>query len=177
MKIALLGSLPKGDKVRAGWVDWKPEYVEKITALLPEVEILHGDMISDNVGAELVVGHDLKLVRDADFIIVDARSKVGAGTAQEMVIAKYFCKPVVTVIPRDTHHRRSDATFEGQIIEDWIHPFLKISSDYVADSVEDAVLWIGKFSKDMAGFEVKDLSVFDKTITEFEKFVGGGDVA
>jgi len=172
MKIVLLGSLPKGDKVRAGWVDWKPEYVEKIAASLPDVEILHGDAISDNVGAELVVGHDLALVKEADLVIVDARSKIGAGTAQEMVIAKYFRKPVVAVIPRDTHHRRSNVVFDGQIVEDWIHPFLKVSSDYVADSVDDAVEWADQFFKNPVGFEIRDLSVFERTIAEFKKYEG-----
>jgi len=170
MKIALLGSLPKGDKVREGWVDWKPEYVEKIVALLPGAEILHGDAISDNVGAELVVGHDLALVKEADLVVVDARAKIGAGTAQEMVIAKYFGKPVVVVIPPGTHHRRSNVVFDGQTMEDWIHPFLKISSDYVASSVDDAVKWVEKFFKDSAEFKVKDLSVFEQAIARFEAY-------
>ena len=170
MKITLLGSLPKGDKVRAGWVDWKPEYIEKIAALLPDAEILHGDAISDNVGAELVVGHDLALVKEADLIIVDARSKIGAGTAQEMVIAKYFRKPVVAVISRDTHHRRSNVVFDGQVVKDWVHPFLKVSSDYVADSVDDAVAFAAKFLKNPTEQKIKDFAVFEQAITEFEAY-------
>ena len=47
MKIILLGSIPKGDKVRDNWIDWKTEYIEKISKAIPKASFLHGDLISD----------------------------------------------------------------------------------------------------------------------------------
>ncbi|HUB93551.1 MAG TPA: hypothetical protein VMB52_03540 [Verrucomicrobiae bacterium] len=168
MKIVLLGSIPKGDDIREKWTDWKDEYIEKIAKHIPDVEFIHGDSVSDNAGAEMVVGHDLAQVKKADICVVDARSKIGAGTAQEIVIAKQFEKPVVIVIPKDTHHRKSGVTFHGVQMEEWIHPFLKVSADYVADSVDDAALWITAFAKSPQSYQIKDLSVFDRAIDLFE---------
>lgn len=59
LKIALLGSIPKGDKERSNSIDWKIEYIEKIRVAIPQAQFLYGDLISDSVGPELVVGHDL----------------------------------------------------------------------------------------------------------------------
>ena len=168
MKIVLLGSLPKGDDIRKNWVDWKEEYISAITKLLPDAEFIHGDSISDSAGTEMVVGHDLAQVKKADICVVDAFSKIGAGTAQEIVIAKQFKKPVVIVIPKDTHHRKSNVIFHGIEMEDWIHPFLKISTDYVADSIENAARWIKGYAKSPSSNIIKDLSVFEDAIDLFQ---------
>lgn len=164
MKIMLLGSLPKGDEARKDFVDWKKDYEGKLLEAIPNSKILHGDLISDKEGPEVVVGHDLWLAKHSDVVLINATSKIGAGTAQEMVLAKYFKKPVVSILPRDTHHRRSNITFLGETVEDWIHPFIFVSSDFVAESIDEAISWI----KDSEGKKIKDFSVFEKEISVFE---------
>ncbi len=164
MKITLLGKVPKGDEVRKTFLDWKTEYVDLIEKELPEAKILHGDHIRDDKGSVLVVGHDLWVVKNADVVIVDAREKIGAGTAQEVVMAKYFNVPLVSVIPKDTHHRRSNITFNGKLLEDWVHPFLEVCSDYVALDIPDAISWIKKGLPNPA----KGISIFEEAIAAFE---------
>jgi len=164
MKVVLLGSLPKGDDKRTDWTDWKKPYTEAIRKELPDVEFIHGDSISDNVGAELVVGHDLTQVKAADVCVVDAAAKIGAGTAQEIVIAKYFAKPVVIMMPPNTHHRRSNVTFHGVKMEEWVHPFLKVSADYIADSIEDAARWVAQYATNKNDHDISDISVYTKAI-------------
>jgi hypothetical protein len=168
MKIVLLGSIPKGDNIRKGWLDWKEEYIRIIKALVKDAEFIHGDAISDNTGALMVVGHDLAQVKKADVCVVDAKQKIGAGTAQEMVFAKHLGRPVITVIPKDTHHRKSNVTFHGVTMEEWVHPFLEISSDYVAESVEDAAGWIHGYAQSPKSYTIKNLSIFDEAIKYFE---------
>lgn len=168
MKIALLGSIPKGDDIRKDWIDWKEQYKYVVLKYVANAEFIDGDAISDNAGAELVVGHDLSLIENADLCLVDARSKIGAGTAQEIVIAKQFLKPVVIVIPKDSHHRKSEVTFHEVTIKDWVHPFLKISADYVADDIEDAAKWIKKYAESPAEHSIKDLRVYRKAIDAYK---------
>ncbi len=167
IKIVLLGSIPKGDKERKYWTDWKSEYVEKINKAVPQAKFLHGDLISDNAGPDLVVGHDLWLIKNTDIVIVHAATKIGAGTAQEMVLAKYFRKPLLSVVPKNTHHRRTSVVFNGVKIKDWIHPFIYVTSDLVAENIEEVIVWIRKFLNNPS--KVKTVSVFDETISLFEK--------
>ncbi|MFA6354109.1 MAG: hypothetical protein WCX12_00245 [Candidatus Paceibacterota bacterium] len=167
VKITLLGSLPKGDEARKQFKDWKIEYEEKIRATIPNSNFLHGDLVSDTIGPELVVGHDLWLIKNSDIIVVNASSKIGAGTAQEILYAKYCKKPVVSVLPKNTHHRRSNVVFQGTAIEDWIHPFIFVSSDYIAETLEDAANWIALFIKTPT--PVKGITIFEEVTKQFEK--------
>lgn len=171
MKVMLLGSIPKGDDVREGWTDWKTPYVDAISRAVPGVTFVHGDAVSDNAGPEIVVGHDLSQVKHADVCVVDARHKIGAGTSQEIVFAKYLSKPVVIVIPKNTHHRKTNVMFHGITVEDWIHPFLFVSSDYVAESVEEAAKWLKNYESNPSRYAIKDFSVFQKAIESFENAV------
>jgi hypothetical protein len=168
MKVVLLGSLPKGDDVRKNWIDWKTNYIEVIQAQVIDVEFLHGDSISDNAGAEMVVGHDLAQIKRADICIVDAQAKIGAGTAQEIVMAKQFKKPVIIVIPKNTHYRKSNLVFHGVKMKEWTHPFLKVSADYIAESIEDVATWIKNYEITPQKYSIKDISVFEKAIELFE---------
>lgn len=168
LKFALLGSIPKGDEERKNWTDWKNEYVEKISKAIPQAKFLHGDLISDNVGPDLVVGHDLWLIKNSDIVIVHATSKIGAGTAQEMVLTKYFQKPLISIVPKNTHHRRTNVVFHGVNIEDWIHPFIYVASDFVAENIEKGIVWIKRFLKNSNKMRIKTISVFDEKIFLFE---------
>lgn len=169
MKIALLGSIPKGDDIRTGWTDWKDEYRQVVQKVLPNVHFVDGDAISDNAGPEMVVGHDLAMIKQADICVVDARSKIGAGTAQEIVFAKHLKKPVVIVIPKGTHHRKTNITFHSVTIKDWIHPFLYVSSDYVAESPADAARWIADFIVNDGTIQIKDFSAFEQAIEHYKE--------
>lgn len=169
MKIILLGSIPKGDEIRKNWIDWKTEYIEKIRKVLPQANFLHGDLISDKEGVEAVVGHDLYLIKNSDIAIVHAATKIGAGTAQEILMAKQFKKPVIAIIPKDSHHRKSNVVFHGTLIEDFINPFLFISTDYVAENIEDATQWVKKYLENPKAIAIKDFSVMENCIEAFSK--------
>lgn len=167
VKILLLGSLPKGDDARKVFNDWKGEYILEISKAIPKTRFLHGDLISDSEGPEVVVGHDLWLVKHADIIIVHAATKIGAGTSQEIVLAKKFKKPVISVIPKNSHHRKSNIVFHGTVIKDWVNPFLYISSDVIVENINQAIRWIK--ANPNKSKDIKDLSIFNKSIAKFEK--------
>ncbi|MDO8452063.1 MAG: hypothetical protein Q7S76_04315 [bacterium] len=168
IKITILVKVPKGDHVRETFADWKKEYIEILKKILPQSSILHGDHIRDDVGSELVVGHDLWTIKNADIVIVDAREKIGAGTAQEILMAKYFKKPLVTVIPKDSHHRKQNLVFNGVTVLDWIHPFLEITSDYIAPDIESAAVWVKGYNQNKLGKHIKGIEVMESAIKRFE---------
>lgn len=167
MIICLLGSIPKGDEERMAWKDWKVEYKEKLS-VIPNIQFTDGDEWKDETRPLELVGHDLNLIKTADVVIVNAETKLGAGTAQEMVVAKYFKRPVITVLPKDTHHRKSNVVFSGTKIDDWIHPFILTFSDAVLENVDKCAEWIQNFSKE-PGAKIKDIAVIDEAVTAYQK--------
>jgi hypothetical protein len=166
LKICLIGSIPKGDDVRKNWKDWKVEYKEKLSQI-PGVEFTDGDVWRDETKSLQLVGHDAHLVKTADIIIVNSEKKLGAGTAQEMVIAKYFSRPVISILPKDTHHRKSNIVFDGTKIDDWIHPFLLTFSDLVVEKIDDCIEWIKEFSKNPESKKIKDITIIDEAINSY----------
>ena len=166
LKICLLGSIPKGDDERKGWTDWKTKY-KTVLSQLDDVEFVDGDDWKDETKPLLLFGHDANLVKTSDIIIVNAESKIGAGTAQEMVIAKYYSRPVITILPKNTHHRRSNIMFDGTLVNDWVHPFLLNMSDLIAETIEDASGWIMEYRADPKSKKIKNISIVDEAIAAY----------
>src|SRR5215212_1204138 len=140
IKVYLAGKIPKGDEI-GNLSDWRNEYITllkdcEISFISPENPDL------DESQPLLVFGHDCVLVREADIIVINAPDKLGVGTAQEMIIAKYFGKYVYTVLPPDTHHRRTNLNMHGRIIPDWIHPFVYAFSDKIFNNIHELVVYI-----------------------------------
>src|SRR5207253_8251648 len=115
----------------------------------------------------LVFGHDCYFVKQADVIIVNASAKLGVGTAQEMLIAKYFKKPVISILPKDTHHRRTNLQMAVGVVEDWIHPFIFSTSDTVVENLDQAVSWIKEYNQTPNSKKIKDIGIIDQAIEKY----------
>ena len=172
IKIMLAGSVPKGDNEKKDFIDWKKEYILKITKEIPNAKFLYGELINEKVatvGYELLVGHDLWIIKHCDLMIANTVSKMGPGTAQEIILAKIFKKPVISIIPKDTHHRKSNIIFGGVFMKEWIHPFLVLSSDLIVENINEAIHWIKSYNDNPKSIKIKNISVFYKAISNFEK--------
>jgi hypothetical protein len=165
-RICLIGSIPKGDDERKKWIDWKQEYKEKLS-VIKNVEFVDRDAWKDESKPLLTFGHDANLIKNSDLIIADARQKLGAGTSQELLIAKYFSKPVITVLPKDTYHRKSNIVFNDKLIEDWIHPFILATSDLIIEKIEDSIEWIREYMKNQKSKKIKNIKIIDEAIEAY----------
>lgn len=169
-KIFLAGSIPKGDDARKQWTDWKADY-KKILSQLDNVQFVDGDAWKDETKQFLLFGHDLNLVKISNIVIVNADKKIGkgigVGTAQEIMVAKYFSRPVITVLPKNTHHRRSNIIFDNTQISDWISPFLLSTSDLVVETIDESLVWIKEYMKHPKSKKIKNISIIDDAIAAY----------
>lgn len=164
MKIYLAGSVPKGDKEAASFDNWRVRYSNVLETIFvgqkPKfIDPYERDL--DESDSFLVFGKDCSQIKDADLIIVNAESKLGEGTSQELVIAKYFEKPVVTILPKDSAHRKSNVTFGGKVVVDWMHPFIHSFSDLIYEKVEEVKL------EEVKNIQVKKIDIIDQAIENF----------
>ena len=165
-RIYLAGKVPKGAEIGTA-EDWRTRYIQKISEF-GEFEFLSPeDPTLDERYPQQIFGHDCYLVRECDILIINADSKLGAGTAQEMVIAKYFQKYVVTVLPRDSHHRRSNLDMHGIIVEDWIHPFVHETSDAVVTDMDELGRWLQNDCAGLFQSPPKSLTIVDEGIDAY----------
>lgn len=167
-KVYLAGPIPKGDSERKGWKDWREEY-KKSLASIKNLEFFNPDEWKDESKPMDLVGYNLHLIKTCDFVIVNGESKMGPGTSQEMVIAKYFAKPVITVLPKDSSHRKSNIVFDGNLLKEWIHPFILTMSDLIVEDIGGAKGWIKEYAKDPKSKDIKDIKIIDKAIEEYRE--------
>jgi hypothetical protein len=162
----MAGKVAKGGEIGT-ITDWRVNCAEKL-ASIGRFEFVSPENPELNESKPFsVFGYACKLIRETDFTLVDASQRLGAGTAQEMVIAKYFNKHVLTILPHNTHHRRTNLQMYAVLVEDWIHPFLFSMSDHIFSSIDEAVEFFVKNPK-FLDTSPKRLSVIDEAIAHYE---------
>ncbi|MFA5021682.1 MAG: hypothetical protein WC508_01185 [Patescibacteria group bacterium] len=167
-KICLIGPIPKGDKARKNWQDWKVKYKTEL-AKIKNAEFFYGDQWLDETRPFITFGHDSDIIKNSDLVVVYAEEKLGVGTAQEILIAKYFSRPVVVVLPKNSHHRKSNVIFEGELIKDWVNPFIYSTSDCIVNDISQAVVWIKGYQQQPASKIIKDIKIIDEAIEQYNK--------
>ena len=166
MKIYLAGKIPKGNEI-GKTADWRADYAKALSAAGDIFILSPEDDPLDESQPLLVFGHDCAFVKQADVVVINASQKLGVGTAQEILIAKYFKKPVVSILPKDTHHRRTNLVMPAATVADWIHPFIFSTSDAVVENLDQAVLWLKDHIKDPKPQNIKGLEIIDKAIEDY----------
>jgi len=168
MKIYLAGKVPKQDDEK--FEDWRALYKECIVnSNFSKEKIEFTDPMDkdlDESNFEMVYGHDCSLIRNCDLVIVNAKEKTGIGTSQEILIAKYYKKYVVTVVPENTIYNRRNITLMGRNIKKWIHPFVYTSSDLIIEDIKKIDL--NDIYEQIKNNHIKDISIIDKTCKLYE---------
>ncbi len=164
MKIYLAGSVPKGDAEAAKFDNWRERYQQVLGKVFDASFIDPYDRKLDESDFLQVFGVDCKHIKDSDLIVVYAENRLGVGTSQEMVVAKYFSKPVLTVLPKDTYHRRQNVVFNGSTVKDWIHPFIHSFSDAIIEDIKD----VETVKDNLLKGRIKTISIIDEALDYLE---------
>lgn len=165
MIIYLAGSVPKGDKEAESFTDWRKMYGDAITSCLEAIFIDPYDRPNDFDEGDFmaVFAYDCHNIKSSDLIVVNAEAQLGVGTSQEMVVAKYLEKPVITILPKNSYHRRSNVPFREKIVPDWIHPFIFAFSDVILENIGE----FKELSKDkITKIKPKKISIIDTSIED-----------
>lgn len=166
MKIYLAGSVPKGAEDEKVFINWRLRYKKVLDTFLDAEFIMPNSGDMDESDFLLIVGKDSKSIKNCDFVVVNCEERLGAGTSMEMVIAKHFKKPVITVMPKNSYHRKSNVTFQGKFfVEDWMHPFVHTFSDFIVENVAE----IKKIKDKIFTTPIKDISILEKAIAHRNK--------
>jgi len=168
MKIYLAGNVPKGDKEAKSNINWRKKYIEIISQNINDIEFFDPNVFySIERDSKAVLGADSLSIKKSDLVVINGEEQLGAGTSMEFVIAKYFKKPVVTVLPKDSFHRRSNLFYNGKEITDWIHPFVGSFSDVIIENISEIKTAISKIEKQ----KIKGLSTIDEAIEYAKDFL------
>jgi hypothetical protein len=161
MKIYLAGSVPKGDKEALDYIDWRKDYFNIMSKLVDDIKIIDpNDHYKLEGDTKALFGSVCLQIQESDFVLVNAESKLGAGTSMEMVIAKYLDKPVITVLPKDSAHRKSNLLFAGREVQEWIHPFVDSFSDSIIENVSEIETAISRINEN----PIRKITIVDESM-------------
>jgi len=139
---------------------WRNDFItelEKLSGL--ELEHLDPTKIKvDQNNPELVFGKDAKLISRADVVIVYLSDDISVGGSQEILIAKYFKKPVIGLAPRGGKFNGASKELFGQKIEDYKDPFVFTTCDVVCPDMNGVAVAL----KNLGKIKPKGIDIIDR---------------
>jgi hypothetical protein len=123
----------------------------------------------DQNNASLVIGRDAYMIRMADVVIVNLTDDISVGGSQEMLIAKYFQKPLIGLAPRGGKFNRDEKEFFGRTFKNYTDPFVTVTCDAVAENVDELAGFIPNLLDVAQGKKTKDISVLDEALKYYKK--------
>lgn len=154
--------------------DWREDFCEELSKK-SGLEIINLDPTKsssnfnlDESDSRLIFGRDCFMIKSADLVMVHLTDDISVGGSQEMLIAKYFGKPLIGIAPLNGKFRKKTKTIRGRTFENWTHPFVNIPCDEIVQNIDDAADCLKHFISANDVKSVKNISIIDKAIEYYE---------
>lgn len=160
IKVYVAGKVSK-DSV-FGTHDWRDNFCK-------ELEELSGGRLKnldptkleiDQANTKLVFGADSYLISTCDVLIVYLTDDISIGGSQEILIAKYFKKPVIGLAPHGGKFNGADKEYFGTTFKNYKDPFVFTTCDIVCKTIEELAVAL----KNLNTIEVKSLDILNESI-------------
>jgi|GEM_PF-215276 8-oxo-dGTP diphosphatase len=137
--IYLSGSIPKSKEARDTYVDWREEFMKEAKKQKLDIIGINPNVFTyDMMPIKYFYGRDIQQIYLSDAVVVNAQEKIGIGTAQELLIAHYYKKPVIAIAPTPSHYVKYIDTQKQKHVH-YTHPFLMATANILVESYADAV--------------------------------------
>ena len=165
LKVYIAGKVSK-DSV-FGKHHWRDEFcaeLEKLSGL----KLVNLDPVKSETNLENpseVFGCDCYMISKADVVVVYLSDDISIGGSQEILIAKYFKKPVVGLAPLSGKFNGSKKEYAHGTVQDYKDPFVFSTCDVVCDDIKGTAQALKELDK----LQVKHISLIDDFIKDFVK--------
>lgn len=122
------------------------------------------DFDLDENRPDMTFGRDCFLIRESDAVIVYLSDDISVGGSQEMLLAKYFSKPLIG-IAKNGGKFRGEKVFRGKTYQNWIHPFVHVPCDVVVEDIQEAAHALRTFVLEQK--PVKNLGIIEESIQAY----------
>ena len=163
IKIYVAGRMSK----HSGYSDhtWRDEFLKKISQLsgLKFISFDPTRAEKDYTDLEMVFASDVHMIKSVDVLLAYLSDDVSVGGSQEILIAKYFSKPVIGFAPYGGKFNVSAREIAGVVIKDYKHPFVYTTCDVVCGTIEE----VAQALQNMGDIKPKTLNIIDKAYKRF----------
>lgn len=98
-------------------------------------------------------------------MVVYFSDDISVGGSQEVLVAKYFHKPVIGLAPFGGKFHKKNKEIFGQTVKDYKHPFVFATCDVVCDDIEEVAEQIKHLDK----LKIKSLDVIKELAKKYEE--------
>lgn len=155
-----------------GTHEWRDEFCKELSKK-SGLNIINLDPVKDESekklnqkDSKLIVGKDCFLIKEADIVIVNLTDDISVGGSQEMLIAKYYKKPLIGLAPRGGKFNKSEKEILGKIYRDWKDSFVSIACDVIVENMDQLADSVKKLSRGKN--KIKDISVLDDCLRYYK---------
>lgn len=167
LKVYVAGKVSKESVF--GTHDWRDPFCVELSKLIG-IPIKNLDPTKNSPGfdlnqsnAILIYGRNAYMISISDVVIVNLTNDISVGGSQEMLLAKYFKKPLIGIAPRGGKFVRAEKELMGKIYLDWTDPIV----NYTCDAVVEDLVGAAKFINEdlLTGkYKTKSLDIINKSI-------------
>jgi nucleoside 2-deoxyribosyltransferase len=139
--------------------NWRDDFLKEI-AKLSGLSFISYDPVNttkDYTDPEIVFGSDVHMISQVDIVVVYLTDNISVGASQEILIAKYYSKPVIALARPGGKFNQKSKEVAGEVIKNFKHPFVYSTSDIVCaneQEVADALL-------NLDSMKVKNINIID----------------
>ncbi len=170
LKVYVAGKISKESVL--GTHDWRDLFCAELGKLsglaiknLDPTKSSH-ELKLDPSNPDLIFGRNAYMISQADIVIVNLTDDISVGGSQEMLIAKYFEKPLIGIAPKEGKFVRSKKELMGTVYLNWVDPIVSYTCDTVVEDLPTAA----KFIRDnlLSGvFQAKTIHIIDRAIKNY----------
>jgi hypothetical protein len=165
LKIYVAGKMSKHSHFSSH--SWRDDFLKEINSLTG-LEIISFDptrATKNYTDSEMVFGSDVHMISQVDAMVVYFSDDISVGGSQEILIAKYFNKPVIGLAPKGGKFHGIDKEVTGVVIKDFKHPFVFSTCDVVCSDINE----VANALKNLDKLKPKGIDLIDKAKKRFEK--------
>lgn len=135
MKVYIAGKISKNSVF--GTHDWRDKFCEELEKLSGvKLESLDPTKAGTNQNdPQVVFGGDSYLISQCDVVIVYLSDDISIGGSQEILIAKYFKRPVIGLARHGGKFNGADKEYFGKIVKNYKDPFVFTTCDIVRETI------------------------------------------
>ena len=165
IKIYIAGKVSKNSHF--GTHHWRDSFVAELQRLSGR-KLISLDPVKLGVNQnkpDVIFGGDAYMISRCDVLVVYLSDDISVGGSQEILIAKYFGKPVIGLAPLGGKFNGSTKEYFDTVIENYKDPFVFSTCDVVCDS-EAAV---GKALKKLESIQPKGIEHIGELTDQFKQ--------
>lgn len=141
---------------------WRDEFCEQLEKMT-DMSLEHLDPLSGEAGGVPLTGQeifkkDCKLIAQCDVFIIFLSDDISVGGSQEILIARYFNKPVIAYAPYGGKFNNATREMFGRTVTDYKDPFVFSTCNKVCGTIEEV-------AQELKSYKSIQLEDFDQLLS------------